>query len=184
MWETGRSVSAAAGRTAARKDVEGGMRMDWIKEASLTENMTGVALAENIAIAAVLVWFSIEDIRRRSVNVVQLSIAVALAAGYSVYCILLKAKDFDTYSFIAGAVLAAGLIVYCGLSRSIGAADVVTIIFLEIVKGVRFAAVSSLVACALAAVWMLGIMCAGKGKKAVPLIPYILAASLGVMVCG
>ncbi len=139
-----------------------------------------MSLVTNVIVIAVLAALGIVDIRRRSVGVVWLVVIMAASCVYR--CVNLQT---DVYCAVTGLVLLAGLAAYCRLTGSIGAADVVVMAFLGVMKGTVFAVASSMLAMAAASSVMIiyRLIKRVSGKSTVPFIPFLGAGVLGVMLC-
>ena len=109
----------------------------------------------NIVVMLVLIWFSVEDIRLRSIDFKGIMIVITAGIIYRVLYILLF-REVEIYSIITGILIIAGTGIYSvktGIMADIGHAkqvlargDVTVILFIGVVKGLEFALVSTMMA--------------------------------------
>ena len=139
----------------------------------------------NIVVMLVLIWFSVEDIRLRSIDFKGIMIVITAGIIYRVLYILLF-REVDIYSIITGILIIAGTGIYSVETGNIGMGDVTVILFIGVVKGLEFALVSTMMA--LTGVSLSGIICVIRkkiaGKASLPFIPFLGISTLGVMLCG
>ena len=139
----------------------------------------------NIVVMLVLIWFSMEDIRLRSIGFKGIMIVITAGIIYRVSYILLF-REVEIYSIITGILIVAGTGIYSVKTGNIGMGDVAVILFIGVVKGLEFALVSTMVA--LTGVSLSGIICVIRkkivGKASLPFIPFLGISTLGVMLCG
>ena len=139
----------------------------------------------NIVVMLVLIWFSVEDIRLRSIGFKGIMIVITAGIIYRVLYILLF-REVEIYSIITGILIIAGTGIYSVKTGNIGMGDVTVILFIGVVKGLEFALVSTMMA--LTGVSLSGIICVIRkkiaGKASLPFIPFLGISTLGVMLCG
>ena len=139
----------------------------------------------NIVVMLVLIWFSIEDIRLRSIGFKGIMIVITAGIIYRVLYILLF-REVEIYSIITGILIIAGTGIYSVKTGNIGMGDVTVILFIGVVKGLEFALVSTMMA--LTGVSLSGIISIIRkkiiGKASLPFIPFLGISTLGVMLCG
>ena len=139
----------------------------------------------NIVVMLVLIWFSVEDIRLRSIDFKGIMIVITAGIIYRVLYILLF-REVEIYSIFTGIMIIAGTGIYSVKTGNIGMGDVTVILFIGVVKGLEFALVSTMVA--LTGVSLSGIICVIRkkiaGKASLPFIPFLGISTLGVMLCG
>ena len=139
----------------------------------------------NIVVMLVLIWFSVEDIRLRSIGFKGIMIVITAGIIYRVLYILLF-REVEIYSIITGILIIAGTGIYSVKTGNIGMGDVTVILFVGVVKGLEFALVSTMMA--LTGVSLSGIICVIRkkiaGKASLPFIPFLGISTLGVMLCG
>ena len=139
----------------------------------------------NIVVMLVLIWFSMEDIRLRSIGFKGIMIVITAGIIYRVLYILLF-REVEIYSIITGILIIAGTGIYSVKTGNIGMGDVTVILFIGVVKGLEFALVSTMMA--LTGVSLSGIICVIRkkitGKTSLPFIPFLGISTLGVMLCG
>ena len=139
----------------------------------------------NIVVMLVLIWFSVEDIRLRSIGFKGIMIVITAGIIYRVLYILLF-REVEIYSIITGILIIAGTGIYSVKTGNIGMGDVTVILFIGVVKGLEFALVSTMMA--LTGVSLSGIICVIRkkitGKASLPFIPFLVISTLGVMLCG
>ena len=139
----------------------------------------------NIVVMLVLIWFSVEDIRLRSIGFKGIMIVITAGIIYRVLYIVLF-REVEIYSIITGILVIAGTGTYSAKTGNIGMGDVAVILFIGVVKGLEFALVSTMVA--LTGVSLSGIICVIRkkiaGKASLPFIPFLGISTLGVMLCG
>ena len=139
----------------------------------------------NIVVMLVLIWFSVEDIRLRSIDFKGIMIVITAGIIYRVLYILLF-REVEIYSIIAGILIILGTGIYSVKTGNIGMGDVAVMLFIGVVKGLEFALVSTMVA--LTGVSLSGIICVIRkkiaGKASLPFIPFLGISTLGVMLCG
>ena len=139
----------------------------------------------NIVVMLVLIWFSVEDIRLRSIDFKGIMIVITAGIIYRVLYILLF-REVEIYSIITGILIIAGTGIYSVETGNIGMGDVTVILFIGVVKGLEFALVSTMMA--LTGVSLSGIICVIRkkiaGKASLPFIPFLGISTLGVMLCG
>lgn len=99
----------------------------------------------NSVVMLVLIWFSVEDIRLRSIGVKGIMIVVPAGIIYRVLYILLY-REMEIYSIIAGILIILGTGIYSVKTGNIGMGDVAVMLFIGVVKGLEFALVSTMVA--------------------------------------
>lgn len=142
----------------------------------------GNCIADAVMIV-VLGIFSLEDIRKKSLGIKQVIAVMTAALLYRAYSVretgIKWEEAFATGVFIS--ILAAGT-----LLKIIGGGDVAVMMILSLVKGFVFAFSVFVIAVTVAAVISILLLCIGRvGRKyAMPLIPYICAGALGVILCG
>ena len=136
----------------------------------------------NIVVMLVLIWFSVEDIRLRSIDFKGIMIVITAGIIYRVLYILLF-REVEIYSIITGILIIAGTGIYSVKTGNIGMGDVTVILFIGVVKGLEFALVSTMMA--LTGVSLSGIICVIRkkitGKASLPFIPLLGISTLGVM---
>ena len=139
----------------------------------------------NIVVMLVLIWFSVEDIRLRSIDFKGIMIVITAGIIYRVLYILLF-REVEIYSIFTGIMIIAGTGIYSVKTGNIGMGDVTVILFIGVVKGLEFALVSTMMA--LTGVSLSGIICVIRkkiaGKASLPFIPFLGISTLGVMLCG
>ena len=139
----------------------------------------------NSVVMLVLIWFSVEDIRLRSIDFKGIMIVITAGIIYRVLYILLF-REVEIYSIITGILIIAGTGIYSVKTGNIGMGDVAVILFIGVVKGLEFALVSTMMA--LTGVSLSGIICVIRkkiaGKTSLPFIPFLGISTLGVMLCG
>ena len=139
----------------------------------------------NIVVMLVLIWFSVEDIRLRSIGFKGIMIVITAGIIYRVLYILLF-REVEIYSIITGILIIAGTGIYSVETGNIGMGDVTVILFIGVVKGLEFALVSTMMA--LTGVSLSGIISIIRkkiiGKASLPFIPFLGISTLGVMLCG
>ena len=139
----------------------------------------------NIVVMLVLIWFSVEDIRLRSIGFKGIMIVITAGIIYRVLYILLF-REVEIYSIITGILIIAGTGIYSVKTGNIGMGDVTVILFIGVVKGLEFALVSTMMA--LTGVSLSGIISIIRkkiiGKASLPFIPFLGISTLGVMLCG
>ena len=139
----------------------------------------------NIVVMLVLIWFSVEDIRLRSIGFKGIMIVITAGIIYRVLYILLF-REVEIYSIITGILIIAGTVIYSVKTGKIGMGDVAVILFIGVVKGLEFALVSTMMA--LTGVSLSGIISIIRkkiiGKASLPFIPFLGISTLGVMLCG
>ena len=139
----------------------------------------------NIVVMLVLIWFSVEDIRLRSIDFKGIMIVITAGIIYRVLYILLF-REVEIYSIITGILIIAGTGIYSVKTGNIGMGDVTVILFIGVVKGLEFALVSTMMA--LTGVSLSGIISIIRkkiiGKASLPFIPFLGISTLGVMLCG
>lgn len=139
----------------------------------------------NIVVMLVLIWFSVEDIRLRSIDFKGIMIVITAGIIYRVLYILLF-REVEIYSIFTGIMIIAGTGIYSVKTGNIGMGDVTVILFIGVVKGLEFALVSTMMA--LTGVSLSGIICEIRkkiaGKATLPFIPFLGISTLGVMLCG
>ena len=139
----------------------------------------------NIVVMLVLIWFSVEDIRLRSIGFKGIMIVITAGIIYRVLYILLF-REVEIYSIITGILIIAGTGIYSVKTGNIGMGDVAVILFIGVVKGLEFALVSTMMA--LTGVSLSGIISIIRkkiiGKASLPFIPFLGISTLGVMLCG
>ena len=99
----------------------------------------------NIVVMLVLIWFSVEDIRLRSIGFKGIMIVITAGIIYRVLYILLF-REVEIYSIITGILIIAGTGIYSVKTGNIGMGDVAVILFIGVVKGLEFALVSTMMA--------------------------------------
>ncbi len=137
-------------------------------------------VAANIIMVIVLAFLSYEDYRYRSISAVRLVIIMFLAVLYRCFN-----PEMDIYNICAGISVLAGMLIYCRITGNIGAADIVVIAFLGIMRGTMFAIASMMAAfiILLLAASLRILVKRINGKREVPFIPYLGVGVLGVMLC-
>ena len=99
----------------------------------------------NSVVMLVLIWFSVEDIRLRSIGFKGIMIVVTAGIIYRALYILLF-REVEIYSIIAGILIILGTGIYSVKTGNIGMGDVAVMLFIGVVKGLEFALVSTMVA--------------------------------------
>ena len=99
----------------------------------------------NIVVMLVLIWFSVEDIRLRSIGFKGIMIVITAGIIYRVLYILLF-REVEIYNIITGILIIAGTGIYSVKTGNIGMGDVAVILFIGVVKGLEFALVSTMMA--------------------------------------
>jgi len=137
----------------------------------------------NSVMLVVLVIFSIEDIRKKSLGIKQVIAVILAALLYRGYRICMSGIKWEE-------ILAAGifmlLLTAAAFFKMIGAGDIAIMLMLNMAKGFVFAFSVFLTAVTAAAVISVLLLCLGRvGRKyAMPLVPYICVSSVGVVLCG
>lgn len=137
-------------------------------------------VAANIIMVIVLAFLSYEDYRYRSISAVRLVIIMVLAVLYRCFN-----PEMDIYNICVGISVLAGMFIYCRITGNIGAADIVVIAFLGIMRGTMFA-IASMIAAFIMLLLAASLRMLVKhinGKREVPFIPYLGVGVLGVMLC-
>lgn len=137
-------------------------------------------VAANIIMVIVLAFLSYEDCRYKSISAVRLVIIMVLAVVYRCFN-----PGVDIYNICAGISILAGMFIYCRITGNIGAADIVVIAFLGIMRGTMFAIASMMAAfiILLLAALLRVVVKHMNVKREVPFIPYLGVGVLGVMLC-
>ena len=127
-------------------------------------------VAANIIMFIVLAFLSYEDYRYRSISAVRLVIIMVLAVVYRCFN-----PEVDIYNMCAGIIILAGMFIYCRITDNIGAADIVVIAFLGMMRGTVFAIASMMAAfiILLLAALLQMVVKHINGKREVPFIPYL-----------
>ena len=88
----------------------------------------------NIVVMLVLIWFSIEDIRLRSIGFKGIMIVITAGIIYRGLYILLF-REVEIYSIITGILIIAGTGIYSVKTGNIGMGDVIVILFIGVNYG-------------------------------------------------
>lgn len=137
----------------------------------------------DVVMAVVLGIFTIEDIRKKSLGIWQVTAALFAATLYRCYCIYVTGIGWEQ-ALASGVFIS--ILAAAAFFKMIGVGDVAVMLIVNMVKGFVFSFSAFAIAITAAAVISILLLCLRRiGRKcSMPLVPYICIGYMEVILCG
>ncbi len=143
-------------------------------------------MIENVLVIAVLVMWSIEDIKKKSIDVRWLAGIGLVSLMYGTFKWIAGGCNTERMMLMAGAIFVVFLTVMSVGINALGLADMIIMCMLIVVKGVVFAVSTFMGAVTVLAIVVTVLFVSKKvsRKQQFAFVPYIGVSALGVMILG